>query len=248
MAFVTLFVSIIINLLLRVRVPARRSGPLFAFDAFKELSYIFFCVGFFFVYWAVYFAFYYVCAYLLLLGNESDRDYRQIDLYGYTYASFTSLDSINLLLLTNALGIPGRIIPGFIATRFLGPLNTAIPTASFVSLVLYCWPAVRHTHGSLYGFALAYGFVASFIHSLFAVSLAALTDDLSQLGTRMGMVFSIVAFASLTGSPIGGAIVQASGGGYLPAQMWAASSMLLGVGALVAARMSRTGWVLKVQV
>lgn len=60
MAFVTLFVSILINLLLRVRVPARRSGPLADLRAFTELPYIFFCIGFFLIYWAVYFAFYYV--------------------------------------------------------------------------------------------------------------------------------------------------------------------------------------------
>ncbi|OTA62711.1 MFS general substrate transporter [Hypoxylon sp. EC38] len=226
-AFVTLFVSILINLLLRVRIPPRKSGPLAGLQAFKELPYIFFVMGFFLVYWAVYFEFYY------------------IDLYGYTYASFTSLDSINLLLVTNALGIPGRIIPGFIAARFLGPLNTAIPTAASVALVLYCWPAVAHAPGPLYGFAIAYGLVASAIQSLFAVSLAALTEDLSQLGTRMGMVFSVVTFASLTGSPIAGAIIQTSGGSYLGAQLWAASSMLLGAVALAAARVSRTGWVLK---
>ncbi|KAI1379380.1 MFS general substrate transporter [Hypoxylon crocopeplum] len=161
MAFVTLFVSVLINLLLRVRVPARRSGPLADLHAFTELPYIFFVVGFFLIYWAVYFAFYY------------------IDLYGYTYASFTSLDSINLLLITNALGVPGRILPGFIAARFLGPLNTAIPTAASVAVVLYCWPAVAHAAAPLYGFAVAYGLVASAIQSLFAVSLAALTDDLS---------------------------------------------------------------------
>lgn len=249
MAFVTLLISIVINLLLRVRVPARKSGPLLEFQAFKDLSYMFFCVGFFLVYWAVYFAFYYVGPWLaFLFTSVSHMNYVQIDLYGYKYASFTSLDSINLLLITNGLGIPGRVLPGVIAGRFLGPLNTAIPTAASVALVLYCWPAVRHTHGSLYGFAIAYGFVASAIQSLFAVSLAALTDDLSQLGTRMGMVFSLVAFASLTGSPIAGAIVQASGGDYVSAQMWAASTMLLGAGALTAARLSRTGWVLKVKV
>ncbi len=60
MAFVTLFVCVLINLLLRVRVPARRSGPLADLDAFKELPYLFFIIGFFLVYWAVYFAFYYV--------------------------------------------------------------------------------------------------------------------------------------------------------------------------------------------
>ncbi|KAI2619632.1 MFS general substrate transporter [Hypoxylon sp. NC1633] len=230
MAFVTLFVSALINLLLRVRVPARKSGPLADLHAFTELPYIFFTIGFFLVYWAVYFAFYY------------------IDLYGYTYASFTPLDSINILLVTNALGIPGRVLPGFIAARYLGPLNTAVPTAASVALVLYCWPAVAHAHGALYAFAVVYGLVASAIQSLFAVSLAALTDDLTQLGTRMGMVFSVVAFATLTGSPIAGAIIQSSGGSYLGAQIWAATSMLLGAVFLAAARVSRTGWVLKQQV
>lgn len=155
---------------------------------------------------------------------------------------------MNLLLILNALGVPGRIIPGWIAARFLGPLNTAIPTAASVAVVLYCWPAVRHSQGSLYGFAFAYGLVASGIQSLFAVSLTALTDDLSKLGTRMGLVVTIVAVASLTGSPIAGALLQASGGDYLAAQMWAASSMLLAAVALAAARICRTGWVLKVYV
>lgn len=64
MAFVTLFISFLINLLVRVRIPARRSGPLFDFHVLKEPAYVFFCIGFFLVYWAVYFAFYYVRTYL----------------------------------------------------------------------------------------------------------------------------------------------------------------------------------------
>lgn len=143
--------------------------------------------------------------------------------------------------MTNALGIPGRILPGYIASRFLGPLNTAVPTAVSVAIVLYCWPAVASSHSSLYAFAAVYGFVASAIQSLFAISLAALTPDLSQLGTRMGMVFSVVAFASLTGSPIAGAIIQLEGWDYLGAQMWVASSMLLGAIALAGARFFWTG-------
>ena len=59
------------------------------------------------------------------------------------------------------------------------------------------------------------------------------------------MVFSVVAFAALTGSPIAGALVQAGGGTYLGAQIWAATSMLLGVVALTGARVGRTGWVLQ---
>ncbi|KAI1168700.1 hypothetical protein F5B18DRAFT_191601 [Nemania serpens] len=140
--------------------------------------------------------------------------------------------------------IPGRILSGFIAARYLGPLNTAVPTAASVAVVLYFWPVVVHAPGPLYAFSAVYGLVASALQSLFAVTLAALTTDLGRLGTKMAMVFSVVAFASLTGSPIAGAIVQASSGGYLDAQLWAASSMLLGAGALAAARVGRTGWVL----
>jgi hypothetical protein len=64
----------------------------------------------------------------------------------------------------------------------------------------------------------------------------------------MGTVFTLVAFATLTGSPIAGALIQASGGDYLAAQMWAASSMFLGAVALIFARLKRTGWELKVKV
>ena len=60
MALVTLVVAIPINLLLRMRVPARKAGPLVDLHAFKELPYVFFTIGFFLIYWAVYFAFYYV--------------------------------------------------------------------------------------------------------------------------------------------------------------------------------------------
>jgi hypothetical protein len=61
MALVTLFVVCLINLLLRVRVPPRKSGPLADWRAFTEAPYVLFVVGFFLIYWAVYFAFYYVC-------------------------------------------------------------------------------------------------------------------------------------------------------------------------------------------
>lgn len=71
MAFVTLFVAIVINLLLRVRIPPRTSGPLLDWRAFTEIPYIFFVLGFFLIYWAVYFAFYYVCFPLLSSVNTS---------------------------------------------------------------------------------------------------------------------------------------------------------------------------------
>lgn len=65
MGFVTLFTAIAINLILRVRIPPRKSGPLADWRAFTEIPYIFFVIGFFLIYWAVYFAFYYVSTFKL---------------------------------------------------------------------------------------------------------------------------------------------------------------------------------------
>lgn len=49
-----------INLLLRTRLPPRKSGPLVEWGAFKEPSYVLFTFGVFLLYWTLYFAFFYV--------------------------------------------------------------------------------------------------------------------------------------------------------------------------------------------
>lgn len=50
------------------------------------------------------------------------------------------------------------------------------------------------------------------------------------------MIFSIISFAALTGSPLAGKLMQATGGSYLAAQIWGGSSMILGMGLLYAAK------------
>lgn len=164
------------------------------------------------------------------------------------FADFTIIDSINILLASNGLGIPGRILPGFIASRWCGPLNTAIPTVTLVAIILFCWIGVGNSRSGLYVFAAIYGFFANAIQSLILVSLAALTDDVSTLGTRMGMAFTVAAFASLTGGPVAGALIQADGGTYLGAQIWGATTMLLGAAAWTIARIWRTGFVLRTKI
>jgi hypothetical protein len=42
----------------------------------------------------------------------------------------------------------------------------------------------------------------------------------------MGMGFAVAGVASLTGTPLGGGLVQADHGKYLYAQMWAGASLL----------------------
>ena len=55
-----LLFTIIINLLLRPRLPPRNSGPLIEWAAFHEPPYVLFTIGMFLIFWAIYFGFFHV--------------------------------------------------------------------------------------------------------------------------------------------------------------------------------------------
>lgn len=66
--------------------------------------------------------------------------------------------------------------------------------------------------------------------------MAGLTKDLSKAGTRIGMIFTIVSVAALTGPPLAGKLIEVYGGRYLGVQIWAGACMMLGGLSLIAAR------------
>lgn len=83
---------------------------------------------------------------------------------------------------------------------------------------------------------------------MFPPSLGSLTHDVSKMGTRMGMVFSITAFALLIGQPLAGVIITADGGNYLWAQMYAGSALMAGAICLGIVRVYRVGWRVMIKV
>ncbi|XWW99887.1 hypothetical protein V2A60_007901 [Cordyceps javanica] len=193
--FVQVAVVAAANLGVRTRIRPRKAGPVVEWQAFKELEYTFYAAGAFFNFWGVYFAFFYVSAY--------SRDALNPPL---SYP-----ESLNLLLILNGVGIIGRIAPNFIADR-IGAVNVFIPTSIIASLLVYCFMAIESPTG-LYAWVVIYGIVGAGIQSLFPAALSFLTTDLRKLGVRMGMVFTIVSFAVLTGPPIAGAIIASPAGG-----------------------------------
>ena len=167
--------------------------------------------------------------------------------YARNILGLSEAQSINDLLVINGVGMAGRLVPAYLADRYFGPLNTLIPFAFLSGLLLYCWAAVSSS-GGLLAFDVIYGLFAAGIQSLFPATLSSLTTDLKKAGVRMGMVFSVVSFACLTGPPLGGALIQEKGGGYLYAQMFAASALTCGCLTLVAARIKKTGLHFKARV
>lgn len=164
----------------------------------------------------LYFAFYYVASFS-----------RDIIGMGYT-------ESLNLLLVMNGVGAPGRLLPNSLADRF-GTINVFVPVSAITGICILCWMAVKSTTG-LYVWCIFYGMAAGGVQSLFPAALSSLTTDLRKAGVRIGMVFTIVSFATLAGPPISGAIITATDGDYYGAQGFAGAALLLGTGLMAAAK------------
>ncbi|KAI1341287.1 MFS general substrate transporter [Xylariaceae sp. FL0016] len=229
MGFVILFNSAAAFALARTRVPPRKTGaPWIEWAAFREAPYALFSLGTFLTLWGTYYAYYYVRPYA--------RDVLGVDEY----------TSFSYLLLLNGIGVPARVIPALIADRYVGPVNIFIPTIFFAGVLLFCWIAVD-TVPSMWAFVAIFGYFGGGVQALFPASLSSLTSDLSKIGVRIGMVFSIVSVASLSGPPIAGALIRGGSGrpDYLQAQVFGGVVMICGSLFVAAARTSKVGWKLR---
>lgn len=143
--------------------------------------------------------------------------------------------SFTYLLIINAVGIPGRLLPALLADIY-GSITLLIPIVFIVAMLLYCWTAV-HTSDGIIAFIVFYGLFGAAIQGLFPSSIASLTSDIQKVGVRIGMTFGVVSIACLTGPPLAGALIQAGGGSYVGAQVWGGSVLVLGGSLLLAARL-----------
>ncbi|KAH8653571.1 major facilitator superfamily domain-containing protein [Xylariales sp. PMI_506] len=229
MACVQLATLLLANLFLKPRLPPRSSGPLLDLPAFKELPYSLYAAGSFFNFAGAYVAFYYIGAF-------------SRDKLGFSYGS-----SIDVLMIMNGVGAIGRVLPGLLADLFVGPVNVIIPASLISMVLLYIWTVIE-TQAGLYVFAVIYGIFGATVQGLFPAGLSSMTTDLSKAGTRMGMVYFLVAFGTLLGPPLAGIIISKDGGEYKYAFIFAGTCLCLGSLFLIACRISKGGrnWLIKV--
>ncbi|KAJ9602160.1 hypothetical protein H2200_013280 [Cladophialophora chaetospira] len=216
---------------LRPRLPPRKAGPIVEWKAFTEAPYVLMIVGMSLVFGSLFFTYYYIAS------------------FGRTILHMSYGNSLNMLIIFNGAGVPVRLVTGFVADRYLGPLNTMVPLLFINALFAFCWIAVRSQTG-MYVFATFYGFSAGAFQCLMPTMVTSLNNDLSKNGVRMGMAFSLFSFAGLAGPPIGGALLETNGGGrggYLSAQLCIGILTGVGAGLMYAARVFKVGWSLKVK-
>ena len=117
MMLVTISVAI---LLLRPRLPPRKSGPLVIWSAFKEPAYSTFVVGLMLAFLAFFIPFFYAQTYALDIGVDENL-------------------SFYLLSIMNAAGMVGRLVPNALADRYV-----ATTICIFIANALACSMANKH--------------------------------------------------------------------------------------------------------
>ncbi|KAK5993252.1 MFS-type transporter [Cladobotryum mycophilum] len=227
--FLVLFMAVMANLLLRPRLAPRKVGPWFEWAAFRELPYLLFSMASFIYFYALYFGFFY------------------INSYARNIIGFSTIDSVNLLLITNAMGIPARPIVGYLADKYVGPVNIFIVATAVISGLLYSWIGVT-TRTGMYIFSVFYGLSIGANQGTFVAGLASLNKDPRKMGIRFGMIESLSALATLAGAPTAGAIIDHTGGKYFWAQIWGGTVMAIAFVIFLACRMVSTGWKWRVKI
>ncbi|KAL7954893.1 putative MFS monocarboxylate transporter [Trichoderma compactum] len=193
-------------------------------SAFKEPQYSLFCLAMFFGF----------------LGFYNFLSFVQPWAFDQRIASENL--SFHLLPILNAASTFGRVTPNFLADH-VGPLNMLAPAAGITALLAYCWIAVNSTAGIIV-LSIFYGFFSGGFVSLPPVVMTALTKDLRDLGTRLGMFFAVVSLALLVGTPIGGAILTVSNS-YLGLQLFCGCCLAVCFIITCSIRLLRSGFTLR---
>lgn len=139
---------------------------------------------------SVYIPFFYVDAYAIRLGVDQDT-------------------SFYILSAMNAASLLGRLAPNWLADKY-GGMTVMLPCCLCSATVLFLFRFATDLPG-LVAISIVYGFVSGGMVSLPPATIANLTDDLSEYGTRMGMGYTIASFGALIGNPIGGAAQRPQG-------------------------------------
>ncbi|RYP17210.1 hypothetical protein DL765_004666 [Monosporascus sp. GIB2] len=140
MGFIMLFNAVIMLIWARSRLPPRPRGPLIEWAAFRELPFTLYTIGVFCLLLSVYLI------------------YNYINHYGETVVGMDRGASLTPLFIANAMGLPGRLVPGMLSDAYFGPFRTLVPLAITSGILYFGWIGIRDS-GSLFAFAVLEGFI-----------------------------------------------------------------------------------------
>lgn len=125
------------------------------------------------------------------------------------YVALTQLSSTlgsYLLPMLNGSSLFGRVLGGHIADK-IGRLNVLYPMTLFSGVLCFALWLPAHHISQVIVFTCLYGFSTGVFISLGPAAISQISPE-DRLGARMGAFSFIMAFGTLIGTPIGGAIIH----------------------------------------
>ncbi|KAJ7290033.1 major facilitator superfamily domain-containing protein, partial [Mycena rebaudengoi] len=113
--------------------------------------------------------------------------------------------SFYALGIMNASAFVGRVVPGFFG-HSLGIANMVAAAAGCCAVIIFGTIALRSIV-SVVMISVLYGFFAGVLVTLLPPLIALLTEDMTELGLRMGVSFAFEGIGCFVGPPINGALL-----------------------------------------
>ncbi|KAL1412194.1 hypothetical protein Q8F55_003204 [Vanrija albida] len=204
---------------IRTRLPRRKAQPYTGLlRPLKEAHFALLALGISLASWGMFMPFFFITTHAAALGASSNMAF-------YTLA------------ILNAGSTLGRLFAG-VGDR-LGRLNTIVGGSLLTGVLLLVFWIPLDSVPALIVFGVLFGFVAGSIISLVPPSVAQMSEP-HEIGARVGLTYAILAFFTLSGPPINGALLSAGGGGrrgYQYAGVFSGVVVIAGAGLLLAARL-----------
>ncbi|KAI0655464.1 MFS general substrate transporter [Cubamyces menziesii] len=128
------------------------------------------------------------------------------------YRGVSSATSFYVISAMNAGSIFGRIAPPFLADSF-GRFNIVIPSTFLMGLLALVFWSFAKSLIAILLFAIVYGcFSGAFL--AMQIPCIAQISKIEEVGTRIGILYSIASFGVLAGGPAAGAVLKVDRGGY----------------------------------
>ncbi|KAF2643312.1 MFS general substrate transporter [Massarina eburnea CBS 473.64] len=136
--------------------------------------------------------------------------------------------ALYMLVMSVAASFFGRILSGVLA-HYLGSVVTWGLCAFASGVLALAWIGID-TVGGFIAFSILWGFLSAALVTLPSAAFANICPDLTRLGTRIGMSWSVSSIASLIGSPIAGQLLRTNNGkrDFLGVQLWSGVCLLFG--------------------
>lgn len=220
-ALIVLVTLAICNIVLRGPGASAKRRALVHRESLTDWPYVALVFAYFTVFLGLYTPFFYVESFAVGTGITSENT------------------AFYLLAVVNLSSIFGRIIPNIHLADIMGPMNMIMVTTAILAVTSLGFIGVKNVAG-VFVISVVYGFFTGTFFALQPTIFVRLTGDMSVMGTRFGMAFSIMSFGLLIGSPISG-VLQRAFGSYNASWVWAAITLAGGSALLGVSRTLKVG-------